>query len=200
MQKGTRPPGYLTLAPRFHSRYDHSNVSTISEPASAANKIARMAHMRHLVDQLHQLEDRLRLGGGPAKIERQHRAGKMAARERIAALLPGTPFLEIGLLLAYDQYDGEAPCLGSVTGIGKIEGRYAVVIAGDATVKAGSWWPETVTKGLRAQEIAMRNRIPIPVTNAVHSWKGTLWLARQNASSREDRRTRPTPCLAAGRG
>jgi acetyl-CoA carboxylase carboxyltransferase component len=118
--------------------------------------------MRHLVDQLKTLEDRLRLGGGPAKIDRQHRAGKMAARERIAALLdPGTPFLEIGLLLAYDQYDGEAPCLGSVTGIGKIEGRYAVIIAGDATVKAGSWWPETVTKGLRAQEIAMRNRVPI---------------------------------------
>ena len=86
----------------------------------------------------------------------------MTARERIAALIdPGTPFLEIGLLLAYDQYDGEAPGLGSVTGIGKIEGRHAVIIAGDATVKAGSWWPETVTKGLRAQEIAMRNRIPI---------------------------------------
>src|ERR1022692_3541782 len=121
-----------------------------------------MAHMRHLVEQLKKLEERLRAGGGPAKTERQHRAGKMAARERIAALLdPGTPFLEIGLLLAYDQYDGEAPGLGSVTGIGKIEGRYAVIIAGDATVKAGSWWPETVTKGLRAQEIAMRNRVPI---------------------------------------
>jgi acetyl-CoA carboxylase carboxyltransferase component len=121
-----------------------------------------MAHMRLLVEQLKRLEDRLRSGGGPAKIERQHRAGKMTARERIAALLdPGTPFLEIGLLLAYDQYDGEAPGLGSVTGIGKIEGRYAVIIAGDATVKAGSWWPETVTKGLRAQEIAMRNRVPI---------------------------------------
>ena len=86
----------------------------------------------------------------------------MTARERIAALIdPGTPFLEIGLLLAYDQYDGEAPGLGSVTGIGMIEGRHAVIIAGDATVKAGSWWPETVTKGLRAQEIAMRNRVPI---------------------------------------
>ena len=91
--------------------------------------------MRHLVEQLAKLEERLRAGGGPAKIERQHRAGKMAARERIAAL--------IDLLLAYDQYDGEAPCLGSVTGIGKIEGRYAVILAGDATVKAGSWWPET---------------------------------------------------------
>jgi len=118
--------------------------------------------MRLLVEQVQRLEDRLRMGGGPAKIERQHRAGKMTARERIAALIdPGTPFLEIGLLLAYDQYDGEAPGLGSVTGIGRIEGRYAVIVAGDATVKAGSWWPETVTKGLRAQEIAMRNRVPI---------------------------------------
>jgi 3-methylcrotonyl-CoA carboxylase beta subunit len=125
--------------------------------------------MRHLVEQLKKLEDRLRAGGGPAKIERQHRAGKMAARERIAALLdPGTPFLEIGLLLAYDQYDGEAPGLGSVTGIGEIEGRYAVIIAGDATVKAGSWWPETVTKGLRAQEIAMRNRVP---GAHLHPWR-----------------------------
>jgi 3-methylcrotonyl-CoA carboxylase beta subunit len=95
-----------------------------------------MAHMRHLVDQLHKLEERLRAGGGPAKIERQHRAGEMTARERIAALIdPGTPFLEIGLLLAYDRYDGEAPGLGSVTGIGKIEGRSAVIIAGDATVR-----------------------------------------------------------------
>ncbi len=121
-----------------------------------------MAHMRHMVDQVKTLEERLRAGGGPAKIDRQHRAGKMTARERIAGLIdPGTRFLEIGLLLAYDQYDGEAPCLGSVTGVGIIEGRHAVIIAGDGTVKAGSWWPETVTKGLRAQEIAMRNRIPI---------------------------------------
>jgi len=123
----------------FHSRYDHNSVTTIPEPASPAHKVARIAHMRLLVDQLRKLEERLRAGGGPAKIDRQHRAGKMTARDRIAALIdPGTPFLEIGLLLAYDQYDGEAPGLGSVTGIGKIEGRYAVIVAGDATVKAGS--------------------------------------------------------------
>ncbi len=80
--------------------------------------------MRLLVEQLQKLEARLRLGGGPSRVERQHKAGKMTARERIAALLdPSTPFLETGLLLAYDQYDGEAPGLGSVTGIGRIEGR-----------------------------------------------------------------------------
>jgi len=118
--------------------------------------------MRHLVEQLEKLEDRLRAGGGPAKIEKQHRAGKMTARERIAALLDNsTLFLEIGLLVAYDLYDGQAPAAGVVTGLGKIEGRPAVVVANDATVKAGAWWPETITKILRAQEVAMRNHLPI---------------------------------------
>src|ERR1017187_4028925 len=70
-------------------------------------------------------------------------------------------FLEIGLLLAYDKYDGQAPAAGVCSGIGKIEGRPAVIVANDATVKAGAWWPETIPKILRAQEIAMRNRLPI---------------------------------------
>ncbi|MGI8988387.1 MAG: acyl-CoA carboxylase subunit beta [Bryobacteraceae bacterium] len=127
-----------------------------------ASPVARMAHMRHLVEQLQSLETRLRAGGGPAKIEKQHRAGKLTARERIARLLdPGSRFLEIGLLIAYDRYDGQAPAAGIVTGLGVIEGRPAVLVANDATVKAGSWWPETITKILRAQEIAMRNRAPI---------------------------------------
>ena len=131
-------------------------------PADPPSPLARSAHMRLLVDQLHKLEERLRLGGGPAKIDSQHKAGKLTARERIAKLLdPGARFLEIGLLIAYDQYEGQAPAAGVVTGIGKIEGRPAVIVANDATVKAGSWWPETITKILRAQEIAMRNRVPI---------------------------------------
>jgi acetyl-CoA carboxylase carboxyltransferase component len=118
--------------------------------------------MRLLVEQLHKLEERLRSGGGAAKIARQHKSGKLTARERIAKLLdPGARFLEIGLLIAHDQYDGQAPAAGVVTGIGRIEGRPSVIVANDATVKAGSWWPETITKILRAQEIAMRNRVPI---------------------------------------
>ena len=70
-------------------------------------------------------------------------------------------FLEIGLLIAFDKYDGQAPAAGVVTGVGRIEGRPSVIVANDATVKAGAWWPETISKILRAQEIAMRNRIPI---------------------------------------
>jgi 3-methylcrotonyl-CoA carboxylase beta subunit len=124
--------------------------------------LSRAAHMQHLVDQLSSLEARLKQGGGPARIEKQHKAGKLTARERVDALTDaGTPFLEIGLLVAFDQYDGAAPAAGVVTGLGKIEGRNAVIVANDATVKAGAWWPETITKILRAQEIAMRNRIPI---------------------------------------
>jgi acetyl-CoA carboxylase carboxyltransferase component len=118
--------------------------------------------MRHLVDQVRTLEARLREGGGAARIERQHRSGKMTARERIAALIDvDSRFLEIGLLIAYDRYDGQSPAAGVVTGLARVEGRPAVVVANDATVKAGAWWPETITKILRAQEIAMRNRLPI---------------------------------------
>jgi len=118
--------------------------------------------MRELVDELHTLEDKLRAGGGAKKVEKQHRDGKLTARERVGALIdPGSMFLEIGLLVACDQYDGQAPGAGVVTGLAKIEGRPAVIVANDATVKAGAWWPETITKILRAQEIAMRNRLPI---------------------------------------
>jgi 3-methylcrotonyl-CoA carboxylase beta subunit len=124
--------------------------------------IARQTHMRLQVEQLRKLEKRLHEGGGEARIAKQHKAGKMTARERITALLdPDALFLEIGLLIAYDLYDGQAPGAGVVTGVGKIEGRPAVVVANDATVKAGAWWPETITKILRAQESAMRNRLPI---------------------------------------
>ena len=118
--------------------------------------------MRGLVAELQDLEERLRQGGGPAKIEKQHQAGKLTARERVAKLIDaGTLFLETGLLMAYDKYDGQAPAAGVITGVGLVEGRSTVIVANDATVKAGAWWPETIPKILRAQEIAMRNRLPI---------------------------------------
>ena len=120
------------------------------------------SRLRALSDETRELEARLRLGGGPDKIERQHSQGKLTARERIALLCDsGTRPLEIGLLVAYDQYDGQAPAAGVVITIGIVGGREAVIVANDATVKAGSWWPETIRKILRAQEIAMRCRIPI---------------------------------------
>ena len=120
------------------------------------------SRLRVLSAEVRELEGRLREGGGADKVARQHKQGKLTARERIARLSDdGTHFLEVGLLVAYDRYDGQAPAAGVVTGLGMVEGRSVVIVANDATVKAGSWWPETITKMLRAQEIAMRCRIPI---------------------------------------
>lgn len=119
-------------------------------------------HLGQMVSELRRLEERLRIGGGPDKIEKQHKQGKMTARERVSKLFDaGSYFQEIGLLVAYDEYEGQAPAAGVVTGLGRINGREAIVVANDATVKAGSWWPETIKKILRAQEIAMRCHIPI---------------------------------------
>ena len=123
---------------------------------------AEPTRLGQLSDELLELRARIRQGGGEKRIQRQHDQGKLTARERIDLLLDdGTPFVEIGMLVAHDRYDGEAPAAGVVTGVGVCEGREIVVVANDATVKAGSWWPETITKILRAQEIAMRCRIPI---------------------------------------
>ncbi len=123
---------------------------------------ARKSRLRLLTDEYLALAARLREGGGPDRVARMHARGQLAPRERVARLLdPGAPWLEIGLLVAYDQYEGQAPAAGVITGVGVVEGREVVVVANDATVKAGSWWPETIKKILRAQEIAMRQRIPI---------------------------------------
>lgn len=115
-----------------------------------------------LTDEFLRLQEKLRLGGGPDKIEKIHKQGKLTARERIAKLLDTDTFSqEIGLLVAYDEYNGQAPAAAVVTVIGKIHGREVVVVANDASIKAGAWYPETIKKILRAQEIAMRNRVPI---------------------------------------
>lgn len=120
------------------------------------------SRLRQLSDEVRALEATLRLGGGADRIKKQHAQGKLTARERVDAMRdPGSPFLEIGLLVAYDRYEGQAPAAGVITGVAVVDGREVVVVANDATVKAGSWWPETITKVLRAQEVAMRCRIPI---------------------------------------
>ncbi len=118
--------------------------------------------LRRLSREVEELRARLQEGGGADRVQRQHDQGKLTARERVERLLdPGGTWFEVGLLVAYDLYDGAAPGAGVVTGVGRVEGREVVVVANDATVKAGSWWPETIKKILRAQEIAMRCRIPI---------------------------------------
>lgn len=125
-------------------------------------KNAAKTRLRDLTDAYLRLEKKLQLGGGPEKIARIHSQGKLTARERIAKLLDqGVHSQEIGLLVAFDEYGGQAPAAGVVTIVGKIRGRECVVVANDATIKAGAWYPETIKKILRAQEIAMRNRIPI---------------------------------------
>ena len=120
------------------------------------------SRLRALSAATRELEALLRQGGGKDKAAKQHKQGKLTARERVAQLLdPEAHFMEVGLLVAHDRYDGQAPAAGVITGVGLVSGRECVVVANDATVKAGSWWPETITKILRAQEIAMRCRIPI---------------------------------------
>lgn len=125
-------------------------------------KIAKKTRLLELTDEYSRLEHKLKLGGGAEKIEKIHKQGKLTARERIDLLFDEDSYQqEIGLLIAYDEYKGQAPAAAVVTSIGKIHGRECVVVANDATIKAGAWYPETIKKILRAQEIAMRNRVPI---------------------------------------
>ncbi len=110
------------------------------------------------------LGDETKLGGGVKNIEKQHEKGKLTARERIEKLIdPGSDFLEIGLFAAHDMYESEggAVSAGVVTGIGRVSGRLCVIVANDATVKAGAWFPMTGKKNLRAQEISIENHLPI---------------------------------------
>ncbi|RMG04703.1 MAG: acyl-CoA carboxylase subunit beta, partial [Acidobacteria bacterium] len=123
---------------------------------------SRNSRLRRLTEEFKLLEARLKLGGGEEKIAKIHAQGKLTARERVELLFDKNSYYqEIGLLVAYDQYNGQAPAAAVITAIGKIHGRECIVVANDATIKAGAWYPETIKKILRAQEIAMRNRIPI---------------------------------------
>jgi acetyl-CoA carboxylase carboxyltransferase component len=126
---------------------------------AAANRSA----MTELLDTLHVEEDSIRAGGGEQAIEAQHAKGRLTARERLNLLLDqNSEFLELGLWAAHDMYAeyGGAPGAGVVTGIGRVAGRLCMIVANDATVKAGAFFPMTAKKVLRAQTIAMENRIP----------------------------------------
>ncbi|MEL6717406.1 MAG: carboxyl transferase domain-containing protein [Bacteroidota bacterium] len=120
--------------------------------------------MRLLVAKMNHRLDAIKLGGGQKKIDKQHAKGKLSVRERIEQLIDeGSDFLEIGAFAGYEMYEeyGGCPAAGVVTGIGYIHGRQCMIVANDATVKAGAWFPITGKKNLRAQEIAMENRLPI---------------------------------------
>jgi len=121
----------------------------------------RHTSMEQLVAELHERTALVAAGGGEKAVERHRSRGKLTARERIDRLVdPDTAFLELNALAAWELYDGDAPSAGIVTGVGVVEGRQCVVVANDATVKGGSYYPLTVKKHLRAQEVARQNRLP----------------------------------------
>jgi 3-methylcrotonyl-CoA carboxylase beta subunit len=128
---------------------------------SAADFEANRGRMAELVAELRERTASVAKGGGGEAVERHRSRGKMLVRERVDTLLdPGSAFLELNALAAWDLYDGEAPGAGIVTGMGVIEGRECVVVANDATVKGGTYYPLTVKKHLRAQEVAEQNCLP----------------------------------------
>jgi acetyl-CoA carboxylase carboxyltransferase component len=128
-----------------------------ADPVFRANR----DRMQHLVDDLSGHLSRVRDGGGGKYIERHREQGKLPVRDRVDRLLdPGSPFLELSALAAFSMYDDDAPGAGVVTGIGRVSGREVMIVANDATVKGGTYFPMTVKKHLRAQEIALQNRLP----------------------------------------
>ena len=135
-------------------------LTTQVDPASPEFR-ANAEAMHALVDELRQHVAAAAAGGGTAARERHVARGKLLPRDRVEQLLdPGSPFLEIGQLAAHGMYDGEAPAAGLIAGIGQIGGASCMVVANDATVKGGTYYPLTVKKHLRAQEIAAQNRLP----------------------------------------
>jgi 3-methylcrotonyl-CoA carboxylase beta subunit len=139
---------------------------TIIESQVDAKSAEFQKNSRQMVDRLTEIkneEERIRQGGGAKAIDAQHKKGRLTARERIAKLIdPKTEFFELGLYAAYEMYEewGGAPSAGTVTGLGRVSGRQVMIIANDATVKAGAFFPMTAKKVIRAQNIAIENRIP----------------------------------------
>jgi 3-methylcrotonyl-CoA carboxylase beta subunit len=137
-----------------------THLTTAVDPASDAFRKNAKANTA-LVEELRAKVAQAALGGPEAAREKHTARGKLLPRERVERLLdPGSPFLEIGQLAACDMYDGEAPGAGLITGVGRVSGREVMIVANDATVKGGTYFPMTVKKHLRAQEIALENRLP----------------------------------------
>src|SRR5579863_10163238 len=123
--------------------------------------LANRGHMHKIVADLRAQQAKAALGGDEKARKKHTDRGKLLPRERIEALLDrGSPFLELSPLAAHGMYDGDAPCAGLITRIGRVHGREVVVVANDATVKGGTYYPITVKKHLRAQEAALENRLP----------------------------------------
>ena len=134
------------------------------EMTKSKKQLTREIHHRNEVKALNEKRDRIALGGGASKLKKQHDQGKMTARERLDFLFDHpTEVIEIGQLAADNMYldHGGCPSAGVIVQIGKINGRLCIAVANDASVKAGAWFPMTAKKNLRAQEIAIENRIPI---------------------------------------
>ncbi len=140
-----------------------ADLGTPASPESSSFQ-RRDAHYRDLLDTLATRQAEVAKGGGDRRIERQHKRGKLTARERIAHLLDDADdFTEVGQFAGYEMYEDEGGCPsgGTVMGLGHVSGRLSLVVANDATVKAGAWFPITAKKNLRAQEIALENHVPI---------------------------------------
>lgn len=134
-----------------------------SPPEGAAFE-RRVGAFQDLLEEMYARADRIRAGGGAKRIEREHERGKLTARERIDALVDdGSDFHELGLFAGFEMYEeqGGCPAGGTVMGFGRVSDRLCMIVANDATVKAGAWFPITAKKNLRAQEIALENHIPI---------------------------------------
>ena len=135
-------------------------LSSQALPSSEGFKANQAAHLEAL-EQVRTVAEAAALGGGEKSRARHESRGKMLPRERVANLLdPGAPFLEIGAVAAHGLYDGAAPCAGVIAGIGRVQGHEVMVVCNDATVKGGTYYPMTVKKHLRAQEIAEENNLP----------------------------------------
>jgi acetyl-CoA carboxylase carboxyltransferase component len=135
-------------------------IETHVDPRSEQFR-SNQTRLTALVGELRARTDVVKRGGGERSLQRHREQGKLPVRERIDGLLdPGSPWLELSTLAAWDLYGGDAPGAGLVTGIGRVSGREAVIVANDATVKGGTYYPMTVRKHLRAQEVAMQNRLP----------------------------------------